>query len=449
MELADWVSLAFQYGSFAFAVLFCIVLTRWGYGIYEKACSRKDPPASEKEKNTYRIYFLSVAFFGIILVVVSTIFWIAKYKSWYVYEGVIKKLASHEKITSSDLYLKQVWRGPLGGTQIRDEHFIAIQKEPFTEGKEFKVNFSKRGDQWDDEFPVEYIPGINPEYSYEFSEEEGKMIFKLTNLPRKSPDQSALFFISTAYALESEYQARKKIPLSLPPGVESHRIKVLQDERTDVGKKIDALDYLNKLNNDVIWRYLKVNTPKEPMILTLLDLSRHTDKELAYKAQRVINKVIEIDFYLAEKLMSNNREDQRKAEKILFRIEKRRANKILNNCIPESGDNARVNSLREEIQHGQKTKVLIPTASSTGDRYYVKAEWDPEDEDVLTCLTKLFNRRLIHDRTLEQEYKIMRGRDKRWVYDESKEWALFIAREIEKCGGNTSFVRYRYAETLK
>ena len=448
MELADWIKLVFQYGSFAFAVLFCIVLTRWGYGIYQKACSRKDPPASEKEKNTYRIYFLSVAFFGIILVVVSTIFWIVKYKSWYVYEGVIKKLKEHEKITSSDLYLQKDWMGPLGeGSQIRDEYFIVIQNEPFTKGQKFKLNFSKGGGRWD-EFPVEYIPGINPEYSYEFSLEEEKTIFRLTNPPPKPPGQSALLFIGTAYALESDYQARKKSLISLPSEIESHRIEVLQDERTHVWKKIDALDYLNELNDDIIRIYLEVNTPKEPMVLTLLDLSRHTDKELAYKARRLINKRIEIDPYLAEKLMSNNREDQREAEKVLFRIEKWRADRILN-YIPESEDNPRVNSLREEIQHGQKTKVLIPTASSTGDRYYVKAEWDPEDEDVLTCLTKLFNRRLIHDRTLEQEYKIMRGRDKRWVYDESKEWALFIAREIEKCGGNTSFVRYRYAETLK
>jgi len=446
MEPTNWVRLVFQYGSFAFAVLFCIVLTRWGYGIYQKACSRKDPPASEKEKNTYRIYFLSVAFFGIILVVVSTIFWIAKYESWHVYKGVIKKLEHYKKITSSDLYLQQDWKDPLGGkSQIRDEHFIVIQNKPFTEDQEFKVTFSKRGDQWDDELPVEYIPGIIPEYSYEFSPEKEKMILKLTNPPPKPPGQSALLFISTAYALESEYQARKKSLISLRAGVDPYKIEVLQDERTDVGKKIGALDYLNKLNNDVIWRYLKVNTPKEPMVLTLLDLSRHTDEELAYKAQRLINKRIEIDPYLAEKLMSNNREDQREAEKVLFRIEKWRADKILN-YIPESEDNPRVNSLREEIQRGQKTKVLIPTASSTGDRYYVKAEWDSKDEDVVACLTELFNRSLIHDRTLEQEREIMRGRDKSWVYDESKEWALNIAGEIEICGGNASFVRYGYAE---
>jgi len=444
MEPTTWVRLVFQYGSFAFAVLFCIVLTRWGYGIYQKACSRKDPPASKQEKNTYRIYFLSTAFFGIILVVVSTVFWIAKYKTWHVYQGLIKDLDAYKQVTSDDLYFQQDWERYFEGSpQIRDEHFMAIQDEPFNEDQEFKVKFSKRGERWDDELPIKYMPGIIPEYSYKFSPEEEKMTLILLNPPPipKSSGQSASFFVSPAYALELTNLAGNKSSIAERPIVDMYIVELLQNERTDVGEKIAALDKLNKLSNDILWQYLEVSTPKEPMIITLLDLSRHTDEELAYKAGRLINERVEINPSLAERLMSKNREAQEGAEKVLFRIEKWRAEEILS-YIPEDIHDQRINSLREEIQDGQKTKVLIPTGSSTGDRYFIRLEWDPENKDVVNCLAELFYKNLRYNEPLEQEYKRMESQSERRIYEESKEGALHIAREIERCGGKASFVRF-------
>ena len=121
-----------------------------------------------------------------------------------------------------------------------------------------------------------------------------------------------------------------------------------------------------------------------------------------------------------------------------------KALKILQN-IPNSISYSWLKKLKKEIQLGNKTRVLIPTGSSKGDRYYVKAEWDPENRNVANCLTNLFYRELIHNRTLKEEADLMKRKNgKRWVYWYSKEWALYIFEKIEACSSKAFFVGIRY-----
>jgi hypothetical protein len=67
-ETSKLASIAVQYGPFFFSILFCIVLSKWGYSIYKNANVRVEPkPASKQEINTYRYYFAFITIFGVIL----------------------------------------------------------------------------------------------------------------------------------------------------------------------------------------------------------------------------------------------------------------------------------------------------------------------------------------------------------------------------------------------
>lgn len=278
---------------------------------------------------------------------------------------------------------------------------------------------------------------MQPEYCIAWDENSGRNVLKNLTLPPQS-----YLFIKSVYAQQYLFSSNYK--KSLPDKLEDkYLIDLLQEERTDIGQKIEALDKLNSFNDEKLKKYILTSSYKEPILLTLLDLSRHTDKELAYKANNLISNRFKIDNYLLEELLSDS-ESRNEATKILFRIEKIRALKILQN-IPNNISYSWLKKLKKEIKLGNKTRVLIPTGSSKGDRYYVKAEWDPENRNVVNCLTNLFYRELIHDRTLKEEADLMKRKNgKRWVYWYSKEWALYIFEKIETCSAKAFFVGIRY-----
>ncbi|MFQ5825530.1 MAG: hypothetical protein ACE5JB_15940 [bacterium] len=435
-------NLAFRFGPFLFALLFTLYVSRWGYKNYNKANLRTNPPASENEINTLRLYFLGTATFGLILVIVSIIWWFNYQVSFHVFKGKIVSLKEYEKIASNDLYFKPIIITKLekGLPQIRDEHFIFIQNKPFENNQRFKIYYSK-GQGKVEEFIINYNSQIFVEFCIDWDENSGNNVLKYLT-PR---NQSSLFF-NSAYAQEIKWNIKQESTPSENNRIDSYLIDLLQEERTDIGQKIEALDKLISLGDSQLKYYIETVTYKEPMALTLLDLSRHTDKELAYKAKKLINDRFKVDDYLVQKLISNS-QNKKEAVDIIFRIEKDRALKILNS-IPSNMRNSWINNIIKEIELGEKSIVLYPTGSSKGDRYYVHAKWDFKNIKVVECLTKLFYRELIHNRTYEEEVKLMKGKDnqrnERWVYWYSKEWALYIAEKIENCGGSASFVKIRY-----
>jgi len=430
-NISQLTKLSYQYGPFLFALLFNLVISRWGYKIYNRAIQRKDPKATEQELKTYRGYFLGTAIFGVILVIISIIWWFITQTSVHVFTGKIVSLKEYEKVTSSTLFFRPVFVAKLEENipQIRDENFLFIQNKPFTTEQKFKIYYNK-GEGRLEEFSINYVPEIIPEYCIEWDEDSGKNIIKHLN-----PSSLSFSLIPSLFAQDFNNESNQEDSDIDDP----YMIYLLQEERTDVGQKIQILDKLNNLDDNTLKRYITFSSSKEKMILTLLDLSRHTDKELAYKAKRLINQRFDLEKYLIDNLLSGYTK-RMTAEKILFRIEKERALKILQQ-IPNKNSYPWINELENKIQSGNYTKVLIPTGSSKGDRYYVKAEWDPQNSEVVSCLTILFHRELIHNRTIEEEVELMKRRKgNRFVYWYSKGWAMYIAKKIENCGANASFV---------
>jgi len=223
-------------------------------------------------------------------------------------------------------------------------------------------------------------------------------------------------------------------------------IDLLQNERTSTEIKIKTLDDIIKQGPEQIKKYVEISTRLEPMFLTILDLTRHTDKDLSYKALIILNKS-DLNTIVAEKLISQNSDVRKQTREIMTRrVKKNRAEMIwaiasdkLKHSKPIITDElARV---KREIEKTGGTRVLVPSGSSQGDRYYVRAEWSARDSKTVDCLTKLFNKALISDRTLEDEKRLMKGKSIRYVYWYSKDWALWIADEIGGCGSKASFVR--------
>ncbi len=232
-------------------------------------------------------------------------------------------------------------------------------------------------------------------------------------------------------------------------------IDLLQDERANVEQKIEALEAMGVDNTQSLARCLQAPSRKEPIFLTILDLSRHTNRRLASEAQEIANST-DFNNIVAEQLVSADEGINNPAfEALAYRIERSIAQEILQKARRRlenvaNNEKARIQSrldrLKEQIQSPEGTRILIPTESSQGDRYYVKAEWSPSNRKTVTCLTKLFNKALITQRTLKDEERLMNGKSNRHIYWYSKDWALWIADEIERCGGRASFIGLFFAK---
>ncbi|MEE9555041.1 MAG: hypothetical protein V3W18_12155 [candidate division Zixibacteria bacterium] len=447
-DFENWTKLAYQFGPFMFALLFCLIITRWGYKIYQRA-NLRTPPASDREKNTYRIYFISTAAFGFLLVITSVVWWVFNQPSVYIFKGEIAGLREYEKIVSNELYLRRVEVEIPGETtennlRISNEYFVYVQEKPITDGQVFTLYYRKENGRHE-LFNINYRGDEAAKYEIQWDEDSGKNVLKYIESPKES---GLSFLVNTAYAepLQPEEEGqflvqqigKKHTDLDLSA---KNLVRLLQNERTGVGLKIEVLEAVLGLEDESFSEFIKTSTTKEPVIITLLDLSRHTDKELGFNARRILNDKLKLDNFLSLSLVSDDPEMHQSAKSILFSLESPRANDILENIL-QFQNNPRILELKEIILSERKSRILIPSGSEKGDRYYVKAAWDPENSEVVTCLTNLFNGALISVRTIEEEKKIMADRKNRFVYWYSKEWALRMALEIERCGGTAEFVGF-------
>ena len=256
-------------------------------------------------------------------------------------------------------------------------------------------------------------------------------------------DGFQFLFSDIAYARDLESQQISHgnqsiiIQLSDPvPNYYENIIRILQDERTNVGSKIEALDKLNKLAKDSLYDIITKKTQKEDMILTITDLTRHTDRELAFKAKKLSN-LVNLNKIISDRLNSSNAKIVKDAQKIVRRLDKAQATAILKYV--DTMQSAEMKKFTKEILSGKTLTPLKPTGSSNGDRYYVRAQWNSNDNGTVDCLTLLFNQELLNRPSLQKEADFMKVRNERWIYWYSKEWALEIVTKINKCGGKASF----------
>lgn len=457
--LKQLVELAFQYGPFVFAMLFCLWITRWGYQNYKEACTRKDPVASKDEIKTLKEYFRACYIFGMILVAVSIVWYFHFQASTHVFEGRIEGLRDYDTTSSSTLFLRPVYQQPNveGLPLFHQDHFIIAQKSPFKNTDSFDITIFKKDRNGESppilkNFTIPYAKGGYIKLKYE--------VDPTTNQPGlmvASEEKSvySINIIRSAYAglkvgdfLKKSNEGGKVIipenydqikePLVLP--IEDH-IKRLQEEKTSAAGKIDALKKLDELPKEKLEGHLATIITPEPLFLTILDLTRHTDPDISSSAIRFVEQHIDLLKYFDDQTQKGPLQNDHLTA-IVFRLDQKTAKKVLAYCGSEKNYSWAVKA-KEELESGRsKLSPLIPSASFEGDRYYIEAVWNKENKEITTCLTNLFFKSLIHKRTLKEEEEIMKDRNKRVVYWYSKRWALDIAKKIESCGAVSKFVGY-------
>jgi hypothetical protein len=456
--LEKLAELSFQFGPFVFALIFTIWISRWGYKKYNETCKRKDPIASDDEKKTVKNYFRVTTYFGLALVVVSVVWWFHFQEIHHIFAGRIEGLRDYHETLSHALYIRPVHQGAIDVDLpiFHQDHFIVTQRSPFRESQCFDITIIKR--DYDRQSPpiieTYEIPYVKEGYvrlKYGIDPQTNEPGLKVIS---KEPFLSSLELVRSVYALNigdiikkstkiiKAPKQTKNIPdnieKSQPISIENH-IKRLQNERTSVSGKIDALQSLNELPKEKLEKYYATIVNPEPLPLTLLDLTRHTDQTIALKARQFVERHLDLLKYFD---IVTEKELLQPAEltKFVLRLDEKTAKLVLDYC-GSSKKFPWATKVQAELTSGKiKLTTLIPTASLSGDRYYIEAHWDSENKKTVSCLTSLFYHSLIHNRTMEQEKKIMRGRNKRWVYWYSKQWALNIAKEIESCGAISNFV---------
>lgn len=440
-SLTDLIVLAYQYGPFFFAV--------WIIGFINKRAHKLYNESGPDQLNTYRLNFIAWNIFSVVLVILAIGWWFLHPPSTrdtssnlYTFSGQIVDLKEYELLASKQLFFRTVPQKQLrlNSTPLHDEHFLIVSEKPFMQGQEFDLTFSK-GENYDDvKLKLKYSSTEKLNYEIKFDPKARKHSVNAMTTAFSSGVWRSMF-LGSAFAAENLGEGSriktKKSELSNVK-ININIITNLQNERTDVGTKISLLRKLESYETKTLKSYLEFKTSKEPMVLTVLDLSRHTDSELAYFANELISK-FDLIGYAKEELVSTDKKRRDAFIEMLFRIPPKIAMDLIGKLPPETPI-PRKEKLVSDLEKKRKSKILIPTGSKGGDRYYVKATYNPKKPKVVECLASLFNQELIgHERTLAQEIQLMEKRSKRFVYWYTKEWALYITEEIEDCGAIASF----------
>jgi hypothetical protein len=432
-DYSAWVSLAFQYGPFFFTLLYLYGVTRWAHQQFVSASTAR--PIDPKRVATTRWVFAASFVVGVGLTVASVYWWWRYRPQEFVFHGEIRGLRSYEYVNSPKMYRKSEPRPKLGNDpeNYRDEHFVILQSSPFKNGQQFELDFWKDGAQAMDQFYLTY-GGDQPVYTVTFDEKQGRNTLNSVPEVKRDGALNQLFAEPTVYAQTGATaqvqvdQGRRRISTTgQPAAAQSSATLILQDSHSTVGAKLGVIRDLLKQSSNV---NLLDGLPGEPLIITLLDLSRHSDPELAYYASQLLNQTGATQKVVGL-LRSSNSEQQRVGMSALLHMDERSSAEVLGS----------VPSTKAAFEAHPPTWLrLIPTASSQGDQYYVRASWDPKNATVVNCLTDLFNKELISNRPIEQEKKLMQEKNTRLVYWYDKQWSMYISDRITRCGGSASYV---------
>ncbi len=141
--LTSIVSLSEQFGPFLFSILFILVVPRIAQKYYREANIRT-PPASDAEKNTYRIYFIGSVVCGILVMGASIGWWFFwQSQGTFVYQVAIVGLKEDQTI-ASQFFSKHAPRPAIPGTTgLHDDYFVLVQNQPFKVGDKFQFDFYK------------------------------------------------------------------------------------------------------------------------------------------------------------------------------------------------------------------------------------------------------------------------------------------------------------------
>ncbi len=218
----------------------------------------------------------------------------------------------------------------------------------------------------------------------------------------------------------------------------------LQSGWTKASDKIAILEQWTKLKAEDLKVCLHADTEMEPIGLTLMDLSRHTNAELATKAKAFAEQFDPVA-YVNAKLELKPQNYQQDIVFFLLRIEPTHSREIFNKAKFQAEDSQDKSYIEKIVFNGLiKTlfpTVLIPTDSDKGDRYYLKITWNAESMEPADCLSKIFKEVLLSEGSAGQKKMMQMKKGTRWIYWYSKDWVIDLSRSVVECGGKVFFVK--------
>lgn len=447
-----WLDLAAGYGPTFFSMLFLLVISRWSYKNYDRAVQRKDPAPDATEKSTLQRTFLASFVVGILLTGASLV-WFFFYKpKLYVFTGEIEELQQYERLNSDKVYLRSRPLAQLAPDDppLRNEEFAVVSSEPFVQGQIFRL-FFKKNDSDRNSLDLVYDPNDKVrQFKVDLDTTSGKLqLVRLAQSDTVVGKRTASLFGLLAYAQQpstslpagrgaSKKQAQARSPLSSQDSDSAGaskqvaEINVLQNPVSNVGSKIAALDYLNQLDAKTLDGYLGFRSDPngEPFAATLIDLTRHSDKEVAFAATRLARKA-DVDHYVKEKIVSSDAQKRNAAQRTLYHYDQARAAGIVQS----------VKSTSQQTNVDWKNQAMIPTTFPDGDRYYLQVSWDPGQSSQVNCVARFLSQELDASRSLNDELALLKGRKQRLLYSVDKGWVSSAALKLAQCGARVAFVR--------
>jgi hypothetical protein len=425
-SLRDLTDLVYEYGPFAFSILFLYSISRWAYKRYDEA-SKEDPPNSAKQSSTKLVYLMSFVA-GLALVAVSVAWWFVHHPL-YVVRGEIRGLDHNTRVSSTQLYFLDRPHVALRDDDlpVHDEQFVALSEHPFDRMQRFSVDFSKN-QATHDQLVIEcgpddggnvFTPGLKDgrntldRMSYAsspFDWIEPKVVYAQQSMPAQLPP----------YRLKPSSPVQPK-----DPPVDPSAVVTLQDPISSVGAKILALRKLQGTDPQTMATYFRFNGRGEPFAATILDLTRHSDPELAYDARALAESSVFED-YLQQILGSKDPGTRQVAQSVLTHMDPEQAARLTK----DSGITTKI-----------ENRALVPTNFPDGDRYFLEIHWVSNDKKQVDCLADFFASSLDEATSEAKEKAVMRNSSQRLIYSAYPEWVVPAAGRLEKCGAKVSFVR--------
>lgn len=448
----SWSEAAQRSGPFFFAILYAVVLTGWAAKNWREA--RKDPNANEADRRTHRLYFIFTASFGALAVVLACILWIERQppvvKS-YTMRGVIQQLRSGQDLWSEDLYFRRRF-GPAVVVAAKldqpfDVTFFAEQDHPFAAPQAFEIHFKKEGaESWE---PIVASLEAGRKYRIRYDPASDANVIVLIGAP--PPPQPSLGWlpklIDEAWAapLPPSPQPSSRQPLVANDAVRAEITRALQATRLYTGAQIDAVDKLARFSKSDRLAFIKSEGPFEPMIVTLLDLTRHEDDELSYKAKALI-KGVDVEETFRRKLLDPKTD--RLYRDALLRLESVTAKWITDSRVgrPQAvAPPMDVSSIyQRELTRksfalvtaswavkGKTPRLLSASSASSGDHFWISSTPPAGNTRAADCTA--WSMRHLSDLVVDETRHLT------WSY--SKKAILAAADAIEKCGAKPTFAR--------
>jgi hypothetical protein len=470
-SLKDWVTLFFLYGPFFITLFIMIYGIRQAKGAVDKAEQIK--PRDQDALRLYRRIYVSVWGFSAVLVVACCTWWftneIHESNKRYVLRMDISDAQPTDRFepASDGVFVRtQNANDP----DLRRDEFVVVQEKPFADSDEIEIVHKKGADVVQAiKYPIR-VSDLDPRkgsaFKLVFVTETGQyqLVPKHSQAVATNATVTGLLGIGLAYAEAEHAIVGKQINLrSLNPGkgsppksplapsspnaqtaspvsIQDFWDEQLGQKRQSIGRQIDALDALEGLLSkdhasvDLLRPIANSETKGETLLSLLLNLSRHQDKLLAYRAQRLLDKANY--FPTVSKVATATSglppEEQRQ---ILIALNPTQWGSVAADVAAQQ----KATFSKQQSTYA-KTPTPVPSATYDGTKYFTLVTWPALNENQAGCLAeKIYRHNLDAVSLADEQANIAKGNSMGFKFDSRAEATMF-AESVKPCGAKTDFV---------